>query len=307
MKTLMRLTTAAVVAAAFTSASATSGNADWRQKYKTIKIGAVQVESQGATLTRYKPLSAYLKSKLGVDVEIFTASDYAGIVQALAGGNIHLGRMGGAAYAAAYLDTKGSIEPLVMNVEPDGGKGYNSILIVNSDSSYKQLEDLKGKTLAWADPNSTSGFLVPSVALRENGIDPDKFFGRTLFAGGHEPGVVGVLKKNFDAAFTWTSPGHKAGQLRIMMDRNMLKLDDIRIIWKSPLIPNPIWAIPSSIPKDMKEELSKVFLGMAKDNMKMAEAAAWGKTSGFIPATHEMYATIVKVAEEKRKNRRKKN
>lgn len=305
MPTRRQLFATTLAATLLSAVTLTGAAADWRSKYKTIKLGAVQVESQGATITRYKPLAAYLKDKLGVDVEIFTASDYAGIVQALAGGHIHLGRMGGAAYAAAYLDTKGDIEPLVMNVEPDGGKGYYSVLIVRSDSPYKKLDDLKGKTLAWADPNSTSGFLVPSVALRDAGIDPSKFFGRTLFAGGHEPGVVGVLKKNFDAAFTWTSPGHKSGQLRIMMDRNMLNLDDIRIIWKSPIIPNPIWAVPTSIPADMRKDLEKVFLDMARDNMDMAEAAAWGKTSGFITATHDMYATIVKVAEEKRKNRRK--
>jgi phosphonate transport system substrate-binding protein len=191
-----------LVAAVATGALASQASADWRDKIKVLKIGAVTVESQGATVTRFKPLAEYMSKKLGVKVEVFTASDYAGIVQALSGGQIQLARIGGAAYAAGYIDSEGGIEPLVLNVEPDGGKGYNSVLIVRSDSPYKSLEDLKGKTLAWADPNSTSGYLVPNASLRDAGIDPKTYFSRTVFSGGHEQSVLGVLKGNFDSAFT---------------------------------------------------------------------------------------------------------
>ena len=189
--------------------------------------------------------------------------------------------MGGAAYAAGYIDSNGGIEPLVMNVEPNGGRGYHSVLIVRADSPYKSLEDLKGKTMAWVDPNSTSGYLVPNAALRDTGIDPQKYFGRTLYSGGHEQSVLGVLKGNLDSAFTWTSPGHQSGQFRIMIDRGLLKLDDIRVVWQSPLIANPLWAVQKNLPADMRRDLLNMFLSLAKDDMAMAEAAAQGKTSGF--------------------------
>lgn len=299
---MLRLVVAASVA---TAGFATAAAADWKDKYKTIKLGSVTVESQGATITRFKPFADYLEKKLGVKVEVFTASDYAGIVQALSAGHIHLGRMGGAAYAAGFIDSKGGIEPLAMNVEPNGGKGYHSVLIVKAGSPYKSIDDLKGKTLAWADPNSTSGYLVPNAALRDSGIDPQKYFSRTLFSGGHEQSVLGVLKGNFDSAFTWTSPGHQSGQFRIMIDRGMLKLEDIRIVWQSPLIANPLWAVPKAIPADMKKDLLAVFLNVAKDDMKMAEAAAQGKTSGFEAVGHDMYKTFVTIAEDQRKSRRR--
>lgn len=294
----------AIFAAALAFGAA-EASADWRDKYKVIKIGAVTVENQAATVTRFKPFADYIEKKLGVKVEVFTASDYAGIVQALSAGQIHLGRMGGAAYAAGYIDSEGHIEPLVMNVEPNGGKGYHSVLIVKADSPFKTLDDLKGRTLAWADPNSTSGYLVPNAALRDAGVDPAKHFSRTVFSGGHEQSVLGVLKGNFDSAFTWTSPGHQAGQFRIMIDRGLLKLQDIRIIWESPLIANPLWAVSKDIPADMRKDLLDLFVTLAKDNMAMAEAAAQGKTSGFEPVTHETYKTFVTIAEDQRKARRK--
>lgn len=296
--------TALISTMLLTGATAAS-SADWRDKFKVIKVGAVTVENQGATITRYKPFADYLEKKFGVKVEVFTASDYAGIVQALSAGQIHLARLGGASYAAGYIDSEGEIEPLVMNVEPNGGKGYHSVLIVRSDSPYKSIADLKGKSLAWADPNSTSGYLVPNASLRDAGIDPQKHFSRTVFSGGHEQSVLGVLKGNFDSAFTWTSPGHQAGQFRIMMDRGMLKLDDVRIVWESPLIANPPWAVSKKIPADMRKDLLDMFVSLAKDNMAMAEAAAQGKTSGFEPVTHDTYKTFVTIAEDQRKARRK--
>jgi phosphonate transport system substrate-binding protein len=302
---LRSLAKAALVSTMLLSGVSVAASADWRDKYKVIKIGAVTVENQGATVTRYKPFADYIEKKFGVKVEVFTASDYAGIVQALSGGQIHLARLGPASYAAGFIDSEGEIEPLVMNVEPNGGKGYHSVLIVRSDSPYKSIEDLKGKSLAWADANSTSGYLVPNASLRNAGIDPQKHFGRTVFSGGHEQSVLGVLKGNFDSAFTWTSPGHQAGQFRIMMDRGMLKLDDVRIVWESPLIANPPWAVSKKIPADMRKDLQDMFVNLAKDNMAMAEAAAQGKTSGFEPVTHDTYKTFVTIAEDQRKARRK--
>lgn len=303
----MRMLSSVIAAAtlAVTVALPTSAFADWREKYKTIRIGSVTVETQGATITRFKPFADYIEKVLGVKVEVFTASDYAGIVQALSAGQIHLARLGGAAYAAGYIDSDGGIEPLVINVEPNGGKGYHSVLIVKSDSPFKSLDDLKGHTLAWADPNSTSGYLIPNASLREAKVDPQKHFSRTVFSGGHEQSVLGVLKGNFDSAFTWTSPGHQSGQFRIMMDRGMLNLDDIRIVWESPLIPNPLWAVQSNIPADMKKDLLDMFLNLAKNDMEMAEAAAQGKTSGFEAVGHEAYKTLVTVAQEQRQQRRK--
>lgn len=178
------------------------------------------------------------------------------------------------------------------------------MLIVRSDSSYQSLDDLKGKTLAWADPNSTSGYLVPMVSLKEAGINPAAHFGKTVFSGGHEQSVIGVLNGTLDSAFTWTSKGDNAGQLRMMMDRGMLKREDLRVVWESPLIPNPLYAVPGNLPDDMKRDLQQFFLDMQKERPELAEAAAQGRTSGFVAATHKMYAPVVGAVQELRNSRR---
>lgn len=279
---------------------------EWKQKYKVISFSSVSSENQSATQARFADVARVFKERTGVEMRIFTASDYAGTVQALTSGQVQMGQMGASAYASAWIDSDGAVEPLVTNKELDGSLGYHSILIVKNDSPYKKLEDLKGKTLAWADPNSTSGYLIPLVSLRGAGIEPEKFFGRTLFSGGHEQSVLGVINGQLDSAFTWSSKGHNAGQIRAMVDRGVLKMDQFRVVWESPLIPNPVIVVRKDMPEDLKRELRAFWADLHKVDPTVAEAAARGKTMGFVPATHEMYKPVLDAALEVR-NTRKKN
>lgn len=280
---------------------------DWKQKFKSISFSSVSAENQAATQNRYKDVARVFQERTGVEMRIFTATDYAGTVQALTSGQIQMAQLGASGYASAWIDSNGAVEPLVTNKELDGALGYHSILIVKSDSPYKKLEDLKGKTLAWADPNSTSGYLIPLVSLRGAGIEPEKFFGRTLFSGGHEQSVLGVINGQLDSAFTWSSKGHNAGQIRAMVDRGVLKMDQFRVVWESPLIPNPLVVVRKDMPEDMKRELRAFWTELHKIDPKVAEAAARGKTAGFVPATHEMYKPVLDAALEVRKSRKQQN
>ena len=302
---LRRLAKPLLLAGMIAAATAPAAAQDWKQKHKVVAFASVSAENQAATEARFRDVARVFKERTGVEMRIFTASDYAGTVQALTSGQIQMGQMGGSAYASAWIDSNGAVEPLVTNQELDGALGYHSILIVKSDSPYQPLDDLKGKTLAGADPNSTSGYLIPLVSLRAAGIEPDKFFGRTLFSGGHEQSVLGVVNGQLDSAFTWSSKGHNAGQIRAMVDRKVLKMDQFRVIWESPLIPNPVIVIRKDMPEDMKRDLRQFWLDLYKLDPKVAEAATRGKTSGFVPATHDMYKPVLEAALEVRKTRRK--
>lgn len=276
----------------------------WRAQFPRVGFGILSVESQGATTTRFAGFPEYFQRRMGVAARIFQATDYAGVVQALTGGQIEMARLGGASYASAWIDSNGAVEPLVTWTSPTGQAGYFSVLIVRQDSPARTLEDLRGKTLAWADPNSTSGYLVPLATFRAMNLDPATYFSRTVFSGGHEQSVLGVLNGNFDAAFTWTAEDDAFGQLRMMIDRGLLRREQIRVIVQSPLIPNPLVVVRKSLPAEMKADLKAFFLSLAADDMAMAEAVATGRTTGFIEATEAMYQPIVDVAMIQRQQRR---
>lgn len=305
MKVRTRLLATAALGLGFAVLSAPGFAQEWKKKVPLVGFSSVSAENQAATQARFKELADVFRQKVGVEMRIYTATDYSGTVQALTSGQIHMGQMGASAYSAAWIDSNGGVEPLVANQELDGALGYHSILIVKSDSPYKKLEDLKGKTLAWADPNSTSGYLIPLVSLRGAGIEPDKYFSKTLFSGGHEQSVLGVIGGQFESAFTWSSKGHNAGQIRAMVDRGVLKMDQFRVIWESPLIPNPLVVIRKDMAEDMKRDLRAFWTDLAKTHPQIAEAAARGKTSGFVPVTHEMYKPVLDAALEVRKTRKR--
>jgi phosphonate transport system substrate-binding protein len=286
--------------------TAALAQADWRKQYPKFRYGVQSVETQAASLTRYKGFGEYVKKRLGVELELFLASEYAGVIQAIGAKQLEVMDMGASGYAAAWLETRGAVEPLVVPTNPDGTIGYYSVAFVRADSPYKTLNDLKGKIWAWAEPNSSSGYLFPLVGLRKMGMEPEKFFGKVVFSGGHEQSIVGVLDKAYDGAVTWTNDveKHTRGGLHMMLSRGVLKKEDIRIIWVSDLIPNPVIAIRSELPKEMKAELKAMFLGMQKDDPKVFREVVRGESQGYREVQHSVYQIAIDLRQQLAKERR---
>jgi len=303
---LLLLSLSVCVAGSLFLSTAALAQADWRKQYPKFRYGVQSVETQAASLTRYKGFGEYVKKKLGVELELFLASEYAGVIQAIGAKQLEVMDMGASGYAAAWLETRGAVEPLVVPTNPDGTIGYYSVAFVRADSPYKTLKDLKGKIWAWAEPNSSSGYLFPLVGLRKMGIEPEKFFGKVVFSGGHEQNIVGVLDKAYDGAVTWTNDveKHTRGGLHMMLSRGVLKKEDIRIIWVSDLIPNPVIAIRSELPKEMKAELKAMFLGMHKDDPKVFKEVVRGESQGYREVEHSVYQIAIDLRQQLAKERR---
>jgi phosphonate transport system substrate-binding protein len=307
-KTLTAILCATVVLGGLCLAGTVAADSTgWRKQYPKLRYGVQSVETQAASLTRYKGFGEYVKKKLGVELELFLASEYAGVIQAIGAKQIEVMDMGASGYAAAWLESKGGVEPLVVPTNNDGSVGYYAVAFVRSDSPYKSLADLKGKVWAWAEPNSSSGYLFPLVGLRKAGFEPDKHFGKVVFSGGHEQSIIGVLDKSYDGAVTWTDDvkKHSRGGLHMMLERKVLKKEDIRIIWVSDLIPNPVIATRSDLPADMKADLKAMFLNLNKDDPKVFKEVARGESQGYKVIDHAAYQIAVDLRKQLADDRRK--
>ena len=156
-----------------------------------------------------------------------------------------IAELGASAYAKIYLpDRKRSIRFLT-TVQTDGSTGYYSVMVARKDKGFKTVADLKGKKLGFADPDFTSGYLVPNVTLPEaTGAPVKEFFAETGFGGGHENLVLevaqGHLRRRHDLGFRRgrLSKGYSSGNLHKMVDKGILNMDELVEIWRSPLIPN---------------------------------------------------------------------
>ena len=301
---------AALSLGAMTALGAQNAAADtyiggWQDDYPQISYGVISVETAVDTIKSQKKFVEYASRELGVEFKLFTAAEYAGIVNGLAAGQVHVGWLGASSYASTWMDCE-CVEPIAGAQNLQGGMGYNSVLIVKSDSPYQSFEDLKGKTVARNDPHSTSGFLIPTVSWYQMGTPVDEYFNSPL-SGGHQQTIVGVLNGTFDGGFTWTTRNDGFGAIRKMLDKGLLERDQIRVIWTSPLIPTPPVVILSSLPPAMKTDLVKLFLRLEENDPELAEAVAQGQTLGLQRVYHDDYQAVIDAKKWIKEQRKKSN
>ncbi|MEM1150250.1 MAG: phosphonate ABC transporter substrate-binding protein [Pseudomonadota bacterium] len=292
--------TTAVVLSAAMLLSSTAAMADWREDVPVFRIGILGGENEADRLREYSCQADYLSERLGVPVELFPASDYAGVLQGLLAGQLEYAGLGSSGFAGIYLQDEEAVTPLFTNKQIDGSLGYYSVMYVKADSEIESLTDMQGKTLAFADPNSTSGYLVPSFELaNDEGLNLDEYFAETGFAGGHEQAVISVLQGQYDAGVTWTSgvgdidQGYSRGNLRSMVDKDMLDMDDIRIIWKSNLITNGPNVIRTDLPQELKDIVTGAMVRLPMEDPDCYQAIAQGDAMGFFPVGLDFYMPII--------------
>ena len=305
MRHLPRMAAGLAVLAMLGAGAASAQQGGWQKKYPVIKYGVIPVETQTGTTKTMDAFLHHAEKTTGVKWELYQATDYSGVMNALIAGQIHLAWLSGFSYCQTNMDSKGGVEPLVAASEPDGSMGYNAVVVVKTDSPYKTIDDLKGKVVARTDPLSGSGYLIPTAAFRAMGKPVDEYF-KSPLSGGHVQSVLGVLKGTYDAAFTWTSKNDNIGNLRQMMNKNLLKREEIRVIWTSEPLPSPPVVIRKDVPADMRADMLKLFTGLKDVDMKLAEAVAQGKTTGIMPVSHSDYGLMCQAAADEREARRRK-
>ncbi|MFA8384615.1 MAG: phosphonate ABC transporter substrate-binding protein [Pelagibaca sp.] len=303
----MRFITATALAALIAAPALAEG---WQADYQTVNIGFLSGENEQDRLTRTEPLKKHLEETLGVNVEIFLAGSYDGVIQAMAADQIEFAFYGSSSYAAAYTATDGNVVPLLTTQNKDGTTGYYSIIVTRCDSGLTTLDDLAGKTLAFADPDSTSGYAVPFYNLVQQGYTPNEFFGAVPFSGSHESGVSGVVNGTFDAAATWQDNDIN-GVFQRMEMKGMIEPGQVCAIWESPEITSGPLTARKNLPEDMIEAVAS-----AVETFPTADPEGWNfytsfdpadenPTVGYVRVDHDRYQWIIDMRAWLREQRRK--
>jgi phosphonate transport system substrate-binding protein len=233
---------------------------------------------------------------------VFRGSDYAAVVEALRAGHSELAYLGPASYGLARRVMGERITPIFRYIDNEGMEGYHSVMIVRTDSPIRTLEDMRGKTLGFSDPNSTSGFQVPGWFLRRQGMDPASYFSRTGFTGSHEQGVMTVINGTFDSAVLSYS-NERRNTFQRMAEKGMIPEGAVRVIWKSPLIPNAPIVMRTDLPESFRQEAIAAFAAMPQRDPQ-AFRDMTSDARGLAPAKHEDYLDIVAILEENAARRR---
>lgn len=291
---MLRRTFFALIASAIVATPALAQDA------RPLSIGFISTESSTNLKTAWQPLIDDLSKALGVPVKPFFASDYAGIIEGMRFNKVQIAWFGNKSAMEAVDRANGEVFASV--IDKDGNPGYWSLLIVNKDSDLKSVEDVikRGKELSYGagDPNSTSGTLVPGYYLwAANKVEPKTLF-KAVRIGNHEANLLSVLNKQVDVAVNNTE---NLGRYRVNTGKN--PYDQLRVLWKSPLIPADPMVYRKDLPADIKKKIQTFFVNYGKgaDAAREKQVLATLTYQGFRPSSDAQLVPIrqIELAKEK--------
>ncbi|SLN23373.1 Phosphate-import protein PhnD precursor [Falsiruegeria litorea R37] len=267
-----------------------------------FRIGLLGGENAQDRLNNNECLRAKTEELLGVPTKLFAPADYNGVIQGLLGGTIDMAWLGASGYAKTYLSDPEAVEPILVKVNTDGGYGYYSIGFARKDSGITSIEDLKDKTFGFGDPNSTSGFLIPSIEIPEvtgATMTSGDYFGEVKFTGGHEQTIVAVNNGDVDGGVTWADglgdweDGYQSGALRRAVDAGLVDMNDLVQIWQSKPIPEGPIVLRKALPADVKVKFTALMASLPAMDPDCAYGVLSGEAKGVQPIGHDAYEVII--------------
>jgi phosphonate transport system substrate-binding protein len=225
-----------------------------------INFGIIATDSASTQRDRWEPFFRDMEKKTGLSVKSFYAPDYAGVIEAMRFNKIQVAWYGNKSAMEAVDRANGEVFAQVMFA--DGSFGYKSLLITRQDSPLKSWDDVvkNGKSLNFGigDPNSTSGFLVPTFYLfSQNKIDYRTAF-KTARNASHGANIQAVLARQIDVATNNTEELDK-------LKANKPELaSQLRVLWESPLIPSDPFVWRKDLDPAVKAKIKSFVLNYAK-------------------------------------------
>jgi phosphonate transport system substrate-binding protein len=222
---------------------------DWPS---TLRVGLVPNQAPDRIRAQYQPFGQYLSQKLQQPVELFVATDYAGVVEALANNRLDLAYFGGVTYVQAERRT--NLYPIVTEVDVETQTPlYYSAIIVPADSPVQRTADLAGRRFAFGDIASTSGSLYPRFMLDRAGItdfsDPRRF----IYTGGHDATVLAVANRTVDGG------GVERRIMNRLFDSGQADRSQVRIV-EETLVQGYPWCVRASLDPILVERITQAFL-----------------------------------------------
>jgi phosphonate transport system substrate-binding protein len=245
-------------------------------------VGLFQPDREKNDAT-YRPLAQHLAQRLGRAVELRTVDSWEGLAKSLANGETDIALMGPWGYVLANHVAGAQV---VSTIEYDGKPEYFAIIVTHPDSGIKTMADLKGKTFAFGDKGSTSGYLIPLHHFMTQGIEPDKYFSKVLYTK-HQAIETQVAAGQLDAGADYNR------NRNAMIEQGLIKPERSKIIWQSAPLPNDAFAVSKALYQD-KALVGKLqaALGEVGGLLKMQSNLLPSHYTGFVVKDNAFYKPI---------------
>lgn len=265
-----------------------------RTEEKTaITIGFNPAENADVVEANGKLFGEYYKKATGLDVKTFIATDYTALIEALRSGRIDFAFL--PPFSLVKAEEVAGAKVLLKAVRKGQAVFYSGI-ITRTDKGYKTIEDLKGKNIAWVDPASSSGFIIPKAALiTKKKIDPDTFFGKQVYAGSHDALVLSVLNGTVDAGATFVNDTEGKDGAWHQFLKSAADRERIKMVFVSDAIPGDTMATTEKFYKarpDIVDKTVKILTDMGNNEEGRKILMALYRIDSMVPATSQEYQPL---------------
>ena len=228
----------------------------------------------------------HMEEVTGKKVEFFAVDSNAAQLEAMRAGRLHVAgfNTGSNPFAVNYA----GFVPFAMMAKADGSFGYEMEIIVPADSDIQSVDDLKGRTIAFTEPTSNSGYKAPSALLKAefNFIEGEDY--NSVFSGGHDNSILGVANKDYEAASIANSV------LKRMIARELLNEDQIRSIYKSDTFPTTGYGHVYNLDPALAEKVREAFFSFDWAGTSLEAEFSKSGEAQFIPITYQEYWRVIR-------------
>jgi len=231
---------------------------------------------------------AHMTKVTGKRVVFFPVQSNAAQIEAMRAGRLHIAGFNTGSNPLA-VNCAGFV-PFTMMASRAGDYGYEMEIIVQADGPLRKIEDLKGRTVAFTDPNSNSGFKAPSALLKaQYNLEANRDF-KPAFSGKHDNSVIGVANKDYDAAAIANSVMNR------MIIRKAVDGTKLRSIYKSQTFPTTGYGHAHNLKPELAAKVREAFATFNWEGTALL--AEFGKSSPaqekFIPITYQEHWKVVR-------------
>ena len=245
------------------------------------------LEDPAVYVDMFKPFLDHISKVTGKEVRYFTTQSYAAQIEAMRSGRLHIAGISTGPTCFA-VNLAGYVPFSIMGTE-EGNYGYRLQVIVPADSDIKTISDLKGRTVAHTEESSNSGNQAPRALFPGEGIVPGEDY-EVVYSGGHDSSILGVFNKDYEAAAIASSV------LDRMVDREVVNMDEMRVIYNSAYFPTTSFGYAHNISDDLKAKIKEAFLTYPFAGTELG--AEFSDVDGFIPVTYEEFWAPIRTIQE---------
>ncbi len=250
------------------------------------------------TITKAGTAIADCLSKVtGLSYKIEVGTSFGASIEAMGAGKAQLGFLN--TFSILLAQAKYGVEPLLVALRNYKGKlenYYQGQFVTNKNAGIQSIADLKGKTFCFVDPNSTSGYIIPRIVLKANGIDPDKDFKATQNAGSHDNVAIAVYKGDCDAGATFVDVRTDSAPIK----QNYPDiLDKVDAFYVTDNIPNDGLQAIKGLDSKIKDATVNALLAIAGDaggKAMLKNLYSYGGLAKIDPTFYDAFAALLKKA-----------